>query len=48
MTADTAKVYLARIAEVNDRLNAVFQTNPDARAIAGSRDEDYEADAPRG
>lgn len=41
-------MYLDRIAEVNDDLHAVIQTNPGVRAIAASRDADYESNAPRG
>ena len=47
-SVDLVKVYLARIAEVNDYFRAVIETNPDAVAIANALDDERWAHGRRG
>jgi amidase len=47
-SADLVSAYLARIAEVNDDLHAVIETNPDALTIAQALDQERANGTTRG
>ncbi|KAK3362182.1 amidase signature domain-containing protein [Lasiosphaeria ovina] len=45
---DLVKAYKTRIEEVNDRFNAVIETNPEAETVAKGLDRELKASGPRG